>query len=471
MCGISGMIAKKPSGFNKNQEDIFEEMLYTGGVRGMDSTGCFSILKKNQVKLVKQAANPGIFLHTKSYNEWKKSIVSKAMIVVGHNRKATNGIVNSKNAHPFANKKIVLVHNGYISNAKHLDNEIEVDSESIITALDSSETPIDAIQKLCGAYVVVWYNHDTKKLYLTRNKERPLYICENKDFVFFASEKEMLDWTLTRNYEYYDGSIREVKENILYEISVDPFIMKETAIPSTFQETTQHYPLVPMAHDHDLFVLFERPEGDVSCLDDRADIAHLRAVAKEEPVMTELGRARAMAKAAANEAFEKNVSIEMMKTIRSTYPENSKVLFHSSLVIPEGQHLRIFGTAWWPNKNPIKAYYVISKGTDKEDYINPDAPLVASVAAVSRKEQAIMLCLKHVYASRSLIKVFNKIWVSEEEWNAIAASRSCDACGKPILRQHADMTTVVREDKGYTITCADCTTSPGTPGKNSVYGG
>ena len=471
MCGISGMVAKNVSGFNSNHIDIFEEMLYAGGVRGMDSTGCFSILTKNQIKLVKQAANPGIFINTKSYKEWKSDLIQKARIIVGHNRKATNGVISSKNAHPFSSKKIVLVHNGYISNAKHLDKEIEVDSESIITALDSSQTPIDAIQKLCGAYVVVWYNHDTKKLYLTRNKERPLFICQNKDFLYFASEKEMLEWTLLRNYEYPDGDIEEVAEDILYEISLNPFTLEKTVIPSTFRETTTKYPLVPASYHRTVDFPYEQPEGDTSCLDDRAGVDHLRAVADELP-MTELGRMRAMAKAEAEEAFSKNVTAELMHLVRKTYPDNTKVLFHPNLVVPEGQHLRIFGDAWWPGKTPIKAYHVISVSTDKEDYINPDAPLIATVAATSRKNKELMLCLKHVYASKSLIKVFNKIWLSEEEWKAICATRNCDSCANPILTQHADMTTVVRENTGYTITCANCTTQPAdTEDNNTGYGG
>src|SRR5687767_11587128 len=128
MCGIVGVVAKY-NGFYVEHDDLFEEMLYLDGVRGMDSTGAFVVNFKNEVNISKQASNPGVFLLTESWAKLKRKIDSKARIVVGHNRKATMGSIISKNAHPFSKDHIILVHNGYIANHKMLDKEVEVDSE------------------------------------------------------------------------------------------------------------------------------------------------------------------------------------------------------------------------------------------------------------------------------------------------------------------------------------------------------
>src|SRR5438876_957633 len=110
MCGIVGVVSKD-GGMYSLQKDIFEEMLYADALRGMDSTGVFSVTRKNQVKVVKQAVEPGLFLKTKSYASFKDGLNSKTQFMVGHNRKATVGDVVSKNAHPFVKDGIVLVHN------------------------------------------------------------------------------------------------------------------------------------------------------------------------------------------------------------------------------------------------------------------------------------------------------------------------------------------------------------------------
>ena len=58
------------------------------------------------------------------------------MMIIGHNRKATHGSKTDNNSHPFwsDDNKIVLVHNGMVSNQKDFCKEATVDSEAICNA-------------------------------------------------------------------------------------------------------------------------------------------------------------------------------------------------------------------------------------------------------------------------------------------------------------------------------------------------
>jgi hypothetical protein len=226
MCGIVGVITKEANGFKYPQMDLFDEMLITDAIRGMDSTGVFSVNKSGNAHYVKLAAHPFALFKTKEYITWRQDLWHIGKAIIGHNRKATTGSINNDNAHPFAFGPIMLVHNGYIENFRSLVHNrerdkhgINVDSHAVAVLLAREPDPLKVIPELRGAFVLVWYNTKTKLMHFVRNTERPLSFCEGADGVYFASERGMLSWLLKRRNN--QATIAELKPGTLLSINIE----------------------------------------------------------------------------------------------------------------------------------------------------------------------------------------------------------------------------------------------------------
>lgn len=198
MCGLVGMVARKPGGFSFNHLDLFEQFLIVDSLRGKDSTGVFSLFRNGDVRVIKHGSHPYNLFRTDEWRDFKSAAVQRGKFLVGHNRKATIGKVNTDNAHPFVEENIILVHNGTLRDQKNLtDANVEVDSHAIAHAL--STTPYaEVIPKIRGAFALIWYDTKTEKLYAARNEERPLVILHSDDFYFLASEAWMVGYPARR---------------------------------------------------------------------------------------------------------------------------------------------------------------------------------------------------------------------------------------------------------------------------------
>ena len=202
MCGIVGMCSAHTNGFSSKEADVFTTMLFLDQLRGMDSTGVFGVDKHSNVGIAKAAVNGTDFISTSEYKDWRQKLIYSGLFAVGHNRAATRGEVNDKNAHPFwVDDKIVLVQNGtYKGSHKHLKNT-EVDTEAVAHVLAEENDIEKALQKVNAAYALVWFDVSKQSLYLIRNDERPLYIAYTKDkngFIF-ASEYETILYACSRH--------------------------------------------------------------------------------------------------------------------------------------------------------------------------------------------------------------------------------------------------------------------------------
>ena len=69
MCGIVALISKKLSGFSELELKLFHQALYTNALRGIDSTGIFSITKEGNIHLLKDNVDANTFLKS---NDVKK---------------------------------------------------------------------------------------------------------------------------------------------------------------------------------------------------------------------------------------------------------------------------------------------------------------------------------------------------------------------------------------------------------------
>jgi hypothetical protein len=197
MCGIVGIISKGTTGLYYADLDVFENMLVCDSLRGEDSTGVFGVYKNRQARTLKVAAEPHMLFRCPEWTEFRSKATASMQVIVGHNRAATKGAVNTTNAHPFNEGKIVLVHNGTLHNHKDFNKDVEVDSHAITHALNERPAK-DVLKEIDGAFAFVWYDREQQKVFVARNSERPLSFVESSTNIYFASEGGLLEYVLGR---------------------------------------------------------------------------------------------------------------------------------------------------------------------------------------------------------------------------------------------------------------------------------
>lgn len=178
-------------------------------LRGEDSTGVFYVNNDENVGWLKHVTPGYTFVESKAFKDIL--IRSRNLVVAGHNRKATKGEVNVDNAHPFSHGDITLMHNGTLKTIHPLPLlKYDTDSEHICHALSqvSPENAKDVIEKINGAFALVWWDNRDKTLNFIRNNDRTLFVSfesgTNKKAVtmYWASDRNMLKTATHRHYTY-----------------------------------------------------------------------------------------------------------------------------------------------------------------------------------------------------------------------------------------------------------------------------
>lgn len=201
MCGIVSIIQKDwTKTLNYAAEKAFSVMLFADAVRGTDGTGYFYFNNQKKQVLFQKKGKPSWAAMPEMVDI--KKLAGTARWIVGHNRKATMGSGLDSEAHPFIHQDITLVHNGTLSNffqlKYDLKSNITVDSE-VIPHLLMKDSPKKALEKLEGAYALVWHNDLKDRIFYARNKERPLWRVETEDFIALVSEPDLAVWAFARN--------------------------------------------------------------------------------------------------------------------------------------------------------------------------------------------------------------------------------------------------------------------------------
>lgn len=222
MCGIVG-VAGPP--------DAVTRVL--GGLvalesRGYDSAGLAFVPKgETRARLIKDAVSPSV-LRQRHLDSVSSEQNLPCALAIGHNRWATQGAVAARNAHPHVSTsgRFVLVHNGDITNADALRQELvekgvqflsETDSEVIVQMLDQegllaedSFDPLVRIQKtlqrLEGAYAVVIMVPELGHLYAV-SRGQPLLIGETSQGAYIASQAEAFPPEVQTFLTLQDGAI------------------------------------------------------------------------------------------------------------------------------------------------------------------------------------------------------------------------------------------------------------------------
>lgn len=234
MCGLIAVISKTKNGFSKNQVDMFSQMLHADEVRGMDGTGIFynNIKNEPKVTVLKAPYRSSFFVGLPEYQAAKETMFKESNFAVGHNRAATKGKVDASCTHPFRENHIVLVHNGTLYSHKELHADYEVDSRAIchsIATIGAHET----IEKLDGAFALIWWDTKEKTLNFCRNAMRPLFLIETSSSFLLVSELDLGMWILGRNNEKCVRSM-EVTTKVLYKFNLED-MTKYTEEPLNFK--------------------------------------------------------------------------------------------------------------------------------------------------------------------------------------------------------------------------------------------
>jgi hypothetical protein len=236
MCGIVGLILteKKPVTELWNLENqnaclmnlgkiptVLRDLIYFDAVRGWDGTGYLQVdnIYKGDplVRCFKKDMNAADFLND-SRTIAMLNNMDKYRIHIAHNRYATKGGKNSKNAHPFHEKNIWAVHNGSITSIKGMDDfyKFQVDSEAA-TAYMQREGVVKFAQNVIGTYTFVWFDESDTSFHILRNEDRPLRMFKTDKYIAFSSEGGLAMAAITRNGHKIIEEI-EIKAGTHYQI-------------------------------------------------------------------------------------------------------------------------------------------------------------------------------------------------------------------------------------------------------------
>ena len=150
MCGIIGIIS------SREVAPLLIDGLKRLEYRGYDSAGVATLVNGH----VERRRTEGKIANLQSALDGDPL---SGTIGIGHTRWATHGLPNTVNAHPHADDKVVLVHNGIIENFQDLRRDLtrqghkfetETDTEAVVHLishhLGQGKTPQEAVAAALG---------------------------------------------------------------------------------------------------------------------------------------------------------------------------------------------------------------------------------------------------------------------------------------------------------------------------------
>lgn len=456
MCGIIGIISKSSNGLWKTHADIFVDGLIADSVRGLDSTGVFGVTVRNEAHIVKQAVDPHVLIKTPLFQKWVAR-ANEYRVMIGHNRKATSGDITSKNAHPFREKDIILVHNGMVYNHKELNTEVEVDSHALCHSF-AEKGAVETIKNVCGAFALVWYNLKEKALYMWRNSDRPLVMCERADDICIASEGDMLRWIMKRDnrgHANQQSTYSLVPQDTLFKLTFNPFVMEKQPL----QEKS--YSMIPAAVESAIHSVSERYFNDKEISESANDINIL------EEHLIEQGQKKSQA------LLRSNLNA---KEALKLYPFESNVLFKVGFIkkILDNPLLYVInGIVYKPGHAPLNASYWPEAGFDVNRFKTWKTlgTIQAKVKIVTAKDEEINVHITNPIVPE-YVATFNGFHCPKMEWKLMLGSEKCKGCGGALTTSKPELTSVKllnAERLGtYRIHCDACVTKNIPPEKQNA---
>ena len=207
MCGIIGITGRN------TVAPLLLDGLKRLEYRGYDSAGIATLVNG---KIQRRRAE-GKIIHLGALIE-KEPI--DGLVGIGHTRWATHGRPNEINAHPHADERVVLVHNGIIENFQELRQELtgkghefqtDTDTEAVVHLVSSflanGSTPHEAValslSRLEGAFALAIIFAGYEGLIIGARRGSPLAIGYGDDEMYLGSDAMALA-PLTKNICYLE---------------------------------------------------------------------------------------------------------------------------------------------------------------------------------------------------------------------------------------------------------------------------
>lgn len=268
MCGIVGVVGK----ITAKEENAFKILSKLDTIRGEDSTGICSVTKSfGDWAYLKDVGTAFQFFET---SDTQKLMNRSHLMLFGHNRAATKGVVNADNAHPFLHGDYVGCHNGTLWAVSNLEDykKFDVDSENIYYDM-SINGHLETLKKLRGAFALCWYNSRHHTVNLVRNSDRPLYTCNSTDgkTMFWASEAWMLHVALSKlGLAHDEPKLLEVQKLLTIDVPIvgayqTEALKKEEVLVEFYKEPVRansFWSYVTGSHEDDKKAKKESKKGD-----------------------------------------------------------------------------------------------------------------------------------------------------------------------------------------------------------------
>ena len=229
MCGIAGFCLNPKH--HVNTTELASQMLLDIEHRGYHATGVAWINKEGKRAITKAPISASKFIATKA----GQNVCKDATTAILHTRWATQGspTVNDNN-HPIPRGKIVLTHNGHISNDDQLFKQLkvdrigQVDSEAVaaLLAFTQGKHPAEVLTRIQGSAALAWITQDQgDTLHLARVSNSPLWIGQTLtgSLVYGSTEETienagiMLGSDLDWSYSADEGEYFKVKNGKIIE--------------------------------------------------------------------------------------------------------------------------------------------------------------------------------------------------------------------------------------------------------------
>jgi asparagine synthetase B (glutamine-hydrolysing) len=213
MCGIFGIITSKDNKYSKEfLGKAIKKLAFLSQTRGKDSSGlCVFNQVLKEIDVIKGPLPIKQLFKEKTVSEIGVNAFSNSdngVYAFGHARLVTNGTqLNDSNNQPVVKDGVVGVHNGIVVNVDELwkqypqiKRENEIDTEVLLAlvrmelnnGLSMQDAVAKSVSKVFGTVSTALVFDDRNEFALATNNGSLYTIHNNKDILFFASERFML---------------------------------------------------------------------------------------------------------------------------------------------------------------------------------------------------------------------------------------------------------------------------------------